>query len=162
MWHDPATGELRGGVVKVNYTHERMAEIILANPAVTQGELAQHFGYTPGWISQVIASDSFQAFVAERKDKILDPLLRGAIEESMKGLVLQSIARLREKLDANPSDQLALEVLKNSSRALGYGARLEVHGNINHTHGLMGILANLPSEKLIPHELLPAPAPEAA
>ena len=161
MWLDPATGMQRGGVAKTNYTHEAMADIILANPAVTQNELALHFGYTAGWISQVISSDSFQSFVAERKDKILDPLLRGAIEESMRGLVLQSIQRLREKLDANPSDQLALEVLKNGSRALGYGARLEVHGNINHTHGLMGILANLPSEKVV-HELLPAPAPEPA
>lgn len=159
MWHDPATGQTRGGVAKVNYTHEALADLILANPAVTQNELAGHFGYTAGWVSQVIASDSFQSFLAERKDKIIDPLLRGAIEESMKGLVLQSMARLREKLDANPSDQLALEVLKNSSRALGYGARLEVHGNINHTHGLMGILAGLPTEKVITPELLPAPTP---
>ena len=158
MWHDPATGQQRGGVAKVNYTHERMADIILANPAVTQNELALHFGYTAGWISQVIASDSFQVFVAERKDKILDPLLRGAVEESMKGLVNQSIARLREKLDANPSDQLALEVLKNSTRALGYGARLEVHGSIQHTHGLIGILAGMSSEKVVVPELLPAPA----
>jgi hypothetical protein len=155
MFVDPVTGISTGGIKKVGYSHEALADLILSNPAVTQNALAQHFGYTPGWISQILASDAFQAFVAERKDKILDPLLRGAIEESMRGLVLQSVERLREKLAANPSDQLVLDVFKSSSRALGYGARVEVSGNINHTHGLVGLLTSLPKEKIL------APALEA-
>lgn len=158
MWTDPVSGEQRGGIAKVGYTHEAMADLILANPSISQGELATHFKVTPGWISQILASDAFQAYIAERKEKIMDPLLRGAIEESMKGLVLQSMERLREKLAANPSDNLVMEVFKNSSRALGYGARLEVSGNINHTHGLAGILSGLPHEKIV-RELTEAPAP---
>lgn len=150
MWKDPVSGEMRGGVAKTGYTHQALADLILANPAVSQNELAQHFGYTPGWISQILASDAFQAFIAERKNEIVDPLLRGAVEESMKGLVLQSIERLRAKLEANPSDQLVLEVFKNGSRALGYGARVEVSGNIHHSHGLAGILQSLPvQEKMV-------------
>jgi len=155
MWTDPATGELRGGIAKVGYTHKAMADLILSNPAISQNELAFHFKVTPGWISQVIASDAFQAFIADRKDEIVDPVLRGAVEESFKGLVLQSIARLREKLEANPSDQLVLEVFKNSSRALGYGARVEVNANVHHTHSLMGVLQNLPSARVV--EALPMP-----
>jgi hypothetical protein len=158
MFLDPVTGVERGGIKKVSYTHEALADLILANPAISQNDLAAHFGYTPGWISQVIASDAFQAFISERKDKIVDPLLRGAVEESMKGLVLQSMQRLREKLEANPSDQLVLEVFKNSTRALGYGARVEVHGNINHSHSLMGVLQNLPTEKVV-NPLIQAPTP---
>jgi hypothetical protein len=134
-----------------------MADLILSNPAVSQGEIARHFGYTEGWVSQVIASDAFQAFIASRKDEIIDPMLRGAVEESFKGLVLQSIARLREKLEANPSDQLVLEVFKNSARALGYGARVEVNANVNHTHSLMGILSSLPSQQRPPIDVTPAP-----
>ena len=158
MFLDPATGIMRGGVAKVSYTHEALADLILANPAVSQNELAAHFGYTPGWISQILASDAFGSFIAERKDKIIDPMLRGAIEESMKGLVLQSVERLREKLAANPSDQLVLEVFKSSARALGYGARVEVAGHIHHTHGLMGVLAGLPQEKVVHSIEAPAPA----
>lgn len=135
-----------------------MADIILANPAINQGDIAAFFGYTEGWVSQVIASDAFQAFIADRRDEIVDPVLKGAVEESFKGLVLQSIARLRQKLDANPSDQLVLEVFKNSARALGYGARVEVTGNIHHTHGLMGVLAGLPQEKIV-NALPETPAP---
>lgn len=160
-WKDPATGEVRGGIAKTGYTHQAMADLILANPTISQNELAAQFKVTPGWISQVIASDAFQAFLSDRKNEIIDPILRGAVEESFKGLVLQSMERLREKLAANPSDQLVLEVFKNSTRALGYGARVEVSGNINHTHGLLGVLASLPpagKEKVV-SGLIEAPAP---
>lgn len=153
MWKDPATGEMRGGIAKTSYSHEALAELILANPALDQGAIARHFGYTEGWVSQIIASDAFQAFISDKKDKIVDPMLRGAVEESFKGLVLQSIQKLRQKLEANPSDQLVLEVFKNSARALGYGARVEVSGNINHTHGLAGILQSLPVQEKILNEL---------
>ncbi len=159
MWTDPATGEVRGGIAKVGYTHEAMADLILSNPSISQNELANHFKVTPGWISQILASDAFQAHIGERRDKILDPILRGEIEESMKGLVLQSVQRLREKLEANPSDQLVMEVFKNSARALGYGARLEVSGNINHTHGLAGILQSLPITEKVINVLPKAPVP---
>jgi len=159
MWTDPATGAVRGGIAKTGYSHEAMAELILANPAIDQNEIAAFFGYTPGWVSQIIASDAFQAYLGERKDQILDPVLRGAVEESFKGLVLQSIARLRQKLDSNPSDQLVLEVFKNSARALGYGARVEVHGSVHHKHSLMGVLSGLPSERVV-HEMPKPPTPE--
>ena len=161
-WKDPATGVERSGIAKVGYSHKAMADIILAKPWITQTELALHFKVTQGWISQIIASDAFQAFVAERKDEIVDPLLRGAIEESMKGLVVQSMMKLREKLEANPSDQFVLEAFKSSTRALGYGARVEVSGNISHTHGLLGVLAGLPPaghmEKVVNEIEAPAPA----
>jgi len=111
--------------------------------------------YTPGWVSQVIASDSFQAYLSTRKEEIVDPLLRGAVEESFKGLVLQSMAALRRKLEANPTDDLALEVFKNSARALGYGARVQVDARVQHTHSLIGVLTGLPPvERVVAQEPL--------
>lgn len=144
MWKDPVTGEMRGGVAKTSYSHDALIDTILANPAISQNELAATLGYTPGWVSQVIGSDAFQAALALRKDQIVDPLLRGAVEESFKGLVLQSMHRLREKLDANPSDTLVLEVFKNSARALGYGSRVEINAKVQHSHSLIGVLSSLP------------------
>lgn len=144
MWMDPVTGEMKGGVQKTSYSHDALIDIILANPAITQNQLAATLGYTPGWVSQVIGSDAFQAALALRKEKIVDPMLRGAVEESFKGLVLQSMQRLREKLEANPTDNLVLEVFKSSTRALGYGAKLEVNANVQHTHSLIGVLSSLP------------------
>lgn len=159
MWMDPVTGEMKGGVQKTSYSHDALIDRILANPAITQNELAASLGYTPGWISQIIGSDAFQAALSARKEQIVDPMLRGAVEESFKGLVLQSMQKLREKLEANPSDNLVLEVFKNSTRALGYGSRIEVNAKVQHSHTLIGVLSSLPPVSRVKDV---NPMPEAA
>lgn len=114
------------GIEKVRYTHDGMINLIIANPAVSQNELAKHFGYTASWISQIIASDAFQSRLAERTTELVDPMIRTSVEEKFKGLVLRSLEILAEKLN-KPSDQipdqLALRALEVSSKAAGYGAR---------------------------------------
>lgn len=110
-------------VAKLNYSHKAMIDEIVKNPHVSQGSLASIFGYTPGWISQVIATDAFQAALAERKNEIIDPVLRATVEERLKGLVLQSIDKLMTKMEGNPSDDLTLGVLTAATKALGYGAK---------------------------------------
>lgn len=121
----PTQGNNRSAapLAKVRYTHEAMADAILANPAISQGELATIFGYTQPWVCRVLASDAFQAYLAERKNEIVDPFLRASVEECFKGLVMQSIQKLQERLQVNPSDELLLGVMNGASRALGYGVR---------------------------------------
>ena len=156
MWKDPVTGEMRGGVAKTSYSHEALADYIIANPCIDQKDIAAHFGYTQGWLSQIIGSDAFQAYVAARKEEIVDPMLRGAVEESFKGLVLQSMQKLREKLEANPSDQLVLQTFQTASRALGYGSRVEINAKVQHSHSLIGVLSTLPPAARI-KDVSPAP-----
>ena len=114
------------GVAKVRYTHDAMIDMIIADPCVTQNELAARFGYTAGWVSQIIASDAFQARLAERNGELVDPTIRATVEERFKGIVMRSLEILREKLDRPTHqipDNLALRSIELSSRALGYGAR---------------------------------------
>jgi len=114
------------GITKVSYTHDTMIDFIIADPCITQFELATRFGYTAGWVSQIIASDAFQARLAERTGELVDPTIRATVEERFKAIVLRSLEILREKLD-KPShqvpDNLVLRSVELSSRALGYGAR---------------------------------------
>lgn len=145
--------------MKTRYSHEAMADIILANPAISQNELAAYFGYSAGWISTIITSDAFQSYLATRKEQVIDPVLRGAIEESFRGLVIRSIEILRHKLNADVDGGFALEVMKHSAKALGYGARLEIKGTVNHTHSLMQVISSLPpaaSERVVSE--VPQPA----
>jgi hypothetical protein len=116
------------GIVKVGYTHDAMINLIIADPCVTQYELAAKFGYTASWVSQVISSDAFQSRLAERSAELVDPTIRATIEERFKALVLRSLEILRQKLDKPIEmipDQLALRTLELSARAAGYGARIE-------------------------------------
>ena len=116
------------GVTKVSYTHDSMIDMILADPCVSQGQLAARYGYTAGWVSQVISSDAFQSRLAERAGDLIDPTIRASVEERFKGLVYRSLEILKEKLErpaAQIPDNLTLRTLELSSRALGYGARIE-------------------------------------
>ncbi len=118
-----------GAIKRIRYSHDAMVDLIIANPCISQNHLAAHFGYTASWVSQIIASDTFQARLAERRDEIVDPTIRASVEENLKGMLVRSMAILREKLD-RPShmipDNLALRTAEMSSKALGYGARPEL------------------------------------
>lgn len=122
----PVEAPKRQAIQKVRYTHDAMIDLIIANPAISQNELALHFGYSPSWISQIIAADAFQSRLAERTKDLVDPMIRVSVEERFKSLVLRSLEILAEKL-SKPShqipDQLALRTLEVSARAVGYGAK---------------------------------------
>lgn len=134
------------GVTKVSYTHAAMIDEIIANPCISQNQLAAHFGYSAGWISQVISSDAFQAQLAARTGQLVDPVLQVSIETRFKGLVARSLEILAEKLNGPASsipDNLALRALELSSRALGYGARPEAKIEVNVTNHLDQLGENL-------------------
>lgn len=115
-----------GGIQRISYTHDAMIDLIIANPIISQNQLAAHFGYTAPWVSRIIASDSFQARLAERKNEVVDPTIKATIEEGFKALVVRSMEILQEKLNkpaASIPDNLVLRSLELGSRAAGYGAR---------------------------------------
>lgn len=118
-----------GALAKVRYTHDAMIDLIISNPWISQNEIAGHFGYTVGWISQIFTSDVFQSRLAERKGELVDPSIRATIEDNIKALAHQSMAVLRKKLELNPSDDLALGVAEVAIKALGYGAKQPMQVN---------------------------------
>lgn len=122
---------------KISYTHDGMIDLIVANPGMSQDMLAAHFGYSASWISQVFSSDAFQARLAERREALVDPLLRSTIEEQFKGIVARSLEVLRVKLDRPANDvpdQLALRAFELASRAAGYGAKSDPPASAGDVH----------------------------
>lgn len=129
----PPPGQ-QGAIQKIRYTHDAMIDKIIADPWVAQGALAAMFGYTEGWVSQVIASDAFQARLAARKSELVDPYIKATLEERFKGLAIQSLDKLRQKLEqpaSKISDETLLRAVEISSKALGYGAKMpQVNNNV--------------------------------
>jgi hypothetical protein len=113
---------------KLNYSHEAMIDLIIANPMISQGDLARHFGYTQSWVSRIIRSDGFRELIARRKAEMVDPLILQSIEARFEALVATSLDVLEKKLspENNPSADLALKTAELSARALGYGAKAGV------------------------------------
>jgi hypothetical protein len=116
-------GGAGGAIAKVRYSHDAMIDVIIAQPGVSQGELARFFGYTEGWVSQVVTSDAFQARLAERKGELVDPTIVASVEERLRGLVELSAQVLTEKLALGRDGKLAARVLEITTKGLGYGAR---------------------------------------
>lgn len=119
---------IRPALKKISYTHDGMIDLIIANPAISQGRLASHFGYSASWVSTIIASDAFQSRLAERSQELVDPTIRASVKERFEGLVLRSMEILQEKLNKPADqipDQLALRALEISTRAAGYGAKVD-------------------------------------
>jgi hypothetical protein len=108
---------------RTHYSHEAMIDVILANPTMTQRELAKQFSRSENWISVVMGSDAFQAALAKRRDDVMDPFLVATIEERFRGLATQSLQVIADKLETSKNTDLALKALDISSKALGFGAR---------------------------------------
>jgi hypothetical protein len=122
-----------GNLKKVSYTHEGLIELMIEKPWMDQNHLAAHFGYTPSWISNILAADSFQARLAARREEIIDPVLKASLEERFRALAIQSLHVLQMKLEkgANCSDEVALRAAALGAKAAGiggFGAQLQAPG----------------------------------
>jgi predicted transcriptional regulator len=121
-----------GAVLKrgLNYSHDACVDTIIANPGITQNELASLYGYTPAWISQVINSDAFKERLAARKEEVVDPRLRMALDERIRGVVDTSLEVIINKLSETQNLNAAIRALDIGTRALGYGARPQTAINV--------------------------------
>lgn len=108
---------------KVRWTHDAMIDLVIANPGISQIELAEKVGFTKQWVSRVMCSDAFQARLALRKEVLIDPILTASAEERLRGTLMLSLDVIDEKLEATRDPKLALQAAEISSKALSYGAR---------------------------------------
>lgn len=117
------TASAAGAIERVRYTHDAMIDLIIANPGISQGSLAKHFGYTGPWISRIFNSDAFQARLAQRKQDLVDPTIMATLDEKMVALAHQSMDIVAEKLALTQNPDTAFKVLELTTKSLGYGAR---------------------------------------
>lgn len=111
---------------RVRYSHEAMIDVLIAEPATTQRELAAMFDRTEGWISIVLNSDVFQARLAERRELEVIPHVTASIKTRINAIASESLQRIHERLldqAKPPKDEFLLATAKLATDALGYGAR---------------------------------------
>src|SRR5580765_8138765 len=134
---------------KLRYTHEALIDQLIAEPWISQNELADRFGMSASWISTIICSDLFQSRLAERRDKLVDPEVRASLKNQFEGILSRSLEILRYKLDATPDkvpDQLAVQVAKMAGSNLGLGdkgARVSIQETHVHLEELGNNLVDL-------------------
>ena len=108
-------------VKKVRYTTDAVIDEILVNPAISQGELAERFGYTQAWMSIIINSDAFKNRLAERKGQLVDPQITASVEERLEALGKASLDRLLDRVHSTvplkPLELVAMAKLGVGNRA---------------------------------------------
>lgn len=120
--HRPSHAPTMGKLKKVRYSHEALIDMIIQAPWLTQGQIAAAFGYSASWLSNILASDAFQAKMAARREEIVDPMIKASIEERFRALTIRSLEVLQEKLSKPAvSDQVALRAAELGAKALGVG-----------------------------------------
>lgn len=118
----PTHAPTMGALAKVRYSHQDMIDFILANPGCTQNALAARYGYSVGWVSNIMASDAWQSAFAGRRAEVCDPVLVATIEERFRGVTILSLQRLQQKLEApQVSDQVVLRAVELGAKAMGVG-----------------------------------------
>ena len=80
---------------KIGYSHDAMIDMILQDPTVSSSELASLFGYTPAWVSRILASDSFQSRLAQRKSALMDPIIARSLNDRLRAVAAVDPAWLR-------------------------------------------------------------------
>lgn len=111
-------------VMKVSWTHDHIVDQMIANPKITQNELAKMFGYSPPYISVVVNSDAFRERLAMRREEIIDPMLIVTVNDRFNALTVRSLEVLQEKLSGPASvvdTQLALQAASLGAKAMGVG-----------------------------------------
>lgn len=152
-------------IQKVRYTHQAMSDMLIAEPMISQNELASRFGYSASWVSTILCSDVFQAFHAERRDLLVDPEIRTNLKLQFEGLLARSMEVLRAKLDKPPdevTDQLALQTAKIASQSIGMGApKVSIHETHVHLEelgtNLVGLLRRRKTEASVVSEVPAGP-----
>lgn len=110
--------------MKMNYTHEAMADLIIQEPTVSHSELAEVFGYSAGWVTRVINSDSFQALLAARKEKLVDPLVARSLNDRLRSVTIKAIGIIDSNLSKEEAGAAyALEALGVATGAMVKGAK---------------------------------------
>src|SRR5512138_1039549 len=104
----------------LRYTHEAIADFLIANPMASQGEVARFFEYSEPWLSQIIHSDAFQAYY-RRLAQERGVIAVHSLPDKISGLAALAIEKATERLAGGvASESFINDTMETTLKALGY------------------------------------------
>lgn len=107
-------------IAKVRYPHEAIIEEIILHPMITQRELARRCGRSEYWMSCIVNSDAFKQRLEERKEELVDPIIRASVEQRLQAVAEMALDRLVDKLEG-PGPHKIIDLV--AAAKLGVGDR---------------------------------------
>lgn len=127
---------------RTQITHDMIVDFLICNPTATYKEIGTEFSYSEVGIGVICRSDAFRMRFEMRKAEVQDPVVMEKIERRLEGLASKSLEILERHLQVSTDHKFALEVLKETNKAAGYGATKIPHVQNNYVAVLPGPAAS--------------------
>lgn len=102
--------------------HEAVIDMMIADPTLTQKDIAARLNKTEGWLSIVRNSDGFKKLYAERKAEIVDPLLIASTEDRLTAVVDRASEEFLRRVDLGQvANKDLVAAMRAGTAALGMG-----------------------------------------
>lgn len=106
----------------LSHTHEAIMEHMVANPEESLESVAKRFGYTQGWLSQLIHSSLFQAQLHYRQDVSFSEAAL-SVKDRISHMAHQSLKRLNERIEfGSLNNGELIDTAELALKSLGFGA----------------------------------------
>lgn len=117
--------------------HTALMNAKIAQPTISNTELAELFNVTPQWVSVIVNSNAFKTRVRELQDKMTVDLTL-TIHDRLAAVATDALTRVHEHVLANEAGpQYCLDVADKTLHRLGYapqrGTVIEANTQINNT-----------------------------
>ena len=107
--------------------HTRVVDYMLLVPHAKQVDIAKHFGVTPQWVGQLLQTDAFKEYYAERvrsHDEVVSKMTVGKLQS----LAMTSIDKMAEKVrSSDVSFGQAREAADLALKALNYTGDVNIN-----------------------------------
>lgn len=109
----------RNAIANLSHTHEALLNWLVVNPDKTLRQCADHFGYTPQWLSAILHSDLFQAALKEKQIAITSKIAMG-LTEQLKNLAHVAVDKLGQAIEKSEDGEFLLDATDKILHRLGY------------------------------------------
>lgn len=129
-YFDPESG--KRVLEKLRPWHERVVDMLISRPGISQKTIAKEFQVTEAWLSTVMSTDMFQEYYRRRSEAHSTAVTAGIVDKTQK--VARAALEVVERKLANPAEVSITEATAAGNmalRALGFGGRGGVQVTVN-------------------------------
>lgn len=113
-------------LTKLRPWHLEVADLLIANPTLKQGEVAKMLGKSQAWLSIVMNGDMFKEYMAKRRADIMDPILTSTVEDRYAAVAEKATDEFLRRMELAPSsisNKHLIDAMGTAAGALGMGPK---------------------------------------
>lgn len=109
-------------IQEVSIKHEAIMDFLMSHPNIRLSEVANNFGITQGWLSQIIHSDVFQLRLREKQGVAFHSTVL-PLREKMLVVAHQALDKLSEQIPLETDTKTLSTVADNVLEKLGFSSK---------------------------------------